>query len=94
MHPKNLAEARCEIEAVDKEMAALFERRMHACAEVAAYKKAHDLPVLDAAREEENRTRNVSLLSDASLKTYYLQWYQETMEISKQYQRDLLAKEA
>ena len=46
-----LQQARVEIDAVDQEMARLFERRMAACRQVAQYKKERGLPILDANRE-------------------------------------------
>lgn len=46
-----LEQARAEIDAVDAQLAALFERRMAAVLSVAQYKQAHGLPVYDAARE-------------------------------------------
>ena len=45
-----LQQARAEIDAVDAEMAALFERRMRAVADVARYKAETGKPVFDAAR--------------------------------------------
>ena len=39
-----LDKARAEIDAVDAQLAALFERRMAAVLAVAEYKKAHGLP--------------------------------------------------
>ena len=41
----NLEEIRTEIDALDKELLALFERRMDLCRDVALYKKEHNLPV-------------------------------------------------
>ena len=46
-----LEQARAEINAVDAQLAALFERRMAAVLQVAEYKRAHGLPIFDAARE-------------------------------------------
>ena len=46
-----LDKARREIDTVDAALAALFERRMAAVLAVAEYKKAHGLPIFDAARE-------------------------------------------
>ena len=46
-----LEQARAEIDAVDAQLAALFERRMAAVLSVAQYKQAHGLPIFDAARE-------------------------------------------
>ena len=39
-----LEQARAEIDAVDTQLAALFERRMAAVLQVAEYKRAHGLP--------------------------------------------------
>ena len=47
-----LEQARREIDTVDAQLAALFERRMKVVLSVAEYKKAHGLPVFDAAREK------------------------------------------
>lgn len=41
-----LEQARAEIDAVDAQLAALFERRMAAVLSVAQYKQAHGLPIL------------------------------------------------
>ena len=38
----NLEEIRTEIDALDKELLALFERRMDLCRDVALYKKEHN----------------------------------------------------
>ena len=42
---------RREIDAIDGELTRLFLRRMEVTGRVGAYKQAHGLPVLDAARE-------------------------------------------
>ena len=42
-----LEQARREIDTVDAQLAALFERRMKAVLSVAEYKKAHGLPIFD-----------------------------------------------
>ena len=43
-----LEHARAEIDEVDAQLAALFERRMAAVLQVAEYKRAHGLPIFDA----------------------------------------------
>ena len=60
-----LQQARAEIDAVDAEMAALFERRMQAVADVVRYKAETGKPVFDAAREADVITRNSA--ADVSL---------------------------
>ena len=49
----DLQELRVEIDKLDRELVALLEQRMDIVVDVAAYKKAHGLPVLDAGREAE-----------------------------------------
>ena len=55
-----LQQARAEIDAVDAEMAALFERRMQAVADVVRYKAQTGKPVFDAMREADIIARNTA----------------------------------
>lgn len=48
-----LAEIRQEIDRIDDEMLQLFCRRMDCAGQVAAYKAAHGMPVLNPAREQQ-----------------------------------------
>ena len=48
-----LTELREQIDAIDRELVALLERRLDVSAGIGRYKLAHDLPVLDASREAE-----------------------------------------
>ena len=47
---KDLSEIRVEIDKIDREMIDLFRRRMDCAKEVAAYKQANHIPVLNTAR--------------------------------------------
>ena len=47
----NLEELRGEVDRIDRRMVELFKTRMEVCAQVAEYKRAHNLPVLAAGRE-------------------------------------------
>ncbi len=85
-----LEEARIEINAVDKELAQLFEKRMRASEKVAAYKKANGLPILDSAREAAVIERGASLIEDETLREYYVQFLKSTMRISRDYQGRIL----
>lgn len=85
-----LDEARREISAVDREMAALFERRMEAVRAVAAYKQEHGLPVLDAAREKAVLEQGAAAIENDELRPYYRRFLQEEMALSKQFQERLL----
>ncbi len=81
-----LDEARATIDAVDREMRALFERRMQAVEEVAAYKREVGKPVLDAARERELLARNVALLENQTLAREYEMFQTAVMASSRAYQ--------
>lgn len=47
---RELRELRQELDGIDRELVHLFEKRMGVALEVAQYKAAHGLPVLDASR--------------------------------------------
>lgn len=83
-----LDESRKKINEIDREMARLFEERMKAVLGVLKYKKEHNLPVFDEAREIELINRNLSLLEDEDLKEYYLIFFKGLLESSKKYQGD------
>ena len=59
-----LEQARAVINRVDAEIAKLFEERLLAAREVAAYKKEHGLPILDAAREAAVIAHGAALIKD------------------------------
>ncbi len=85
-----LEKARQTINQVDKEMARLFEKRMQAVKEVAEYKKLHGMQVFDSTREAEVIKRNSNLLQNEELKSYFINFIQSNMDISKKYQHRLL----
>ena len=85
-----LEEARIEINAVDAEMAKLFERRMRAAEKVAAYKKEMGLPILDPAREAKVIERGAAMIEDETLRGYYIQFLKSNMAISRAYQGRIL----
>lgn len=81
--------ARQEINEVDRQMAELFVKRMQAVRLVAEYKKAHGLQITDPVREKELIERNSAYIKDQQLRSYYVNFLQSAMEISKAYQRRL-----
>ena len=66
-----LEEKRIEIDAIDKEMARLFERRMEACRGIAEYKRAHALPICDPAREAAVVAAASERVADPTMREYY-----------------------
>ncbi len=86
----DLNRARSEIAEADRQIAALFERRMAAVREVAAYKKEHGLPVYDPKQEEAVLARSAQYIRDPELRSYYVRLIEETMALSRQYQHRLM----
>ncbi len=85
-----LIQARETISEVDKEIAALFEKRMKAVRLVAEYKKERGLPVFDFARENEVVSRSLENVEDEEIKEFYVPFIKSTMDISKRFQHRIL----
>ena len=85
-----LNEARAIINETDREMARLFSRRMEAAKRIAAYKRARGIPILDAGREQEIIARNLSYVPQEELRSFYVRFMQDVMDVSKLYQRRLM----
>lgn len=82
--------ARQSINSIDKEMAKLFCKRMEAVRLVAEHKQEHGLPVFDGGREAEVIKNNSLLVEDDELRSFYINYLQSMMDISKSYQHRLL----
>lgn len=87
---ERLQKARETINRVDAEIARLFEERLVAAREVAAYKKEHGLPILDATRETAVLERGTAHIQDPSLKEYYVTFQKGLMAVCRSYQSLLL----
>ena len=85
-----LEKQRAEIDAIDREIVALFERRMQVVVEVAQIKKENGMAILDANREKEVIQKVQSYLKDATLKEELAEVYETLMKVSKDYQRKQL----
>lgn len=86
----NLENARKIINEVDVQLAALFEKRMEAVKMVAEYKKQNNLPVFDENREKEICKKEIEYIKNDELKSYYLEFIQCLMDISKKFQRNIM----
>ena len=87
-----LEQARAEIDTVDAQLAALFERRMAAVLQVAEYKRAHGLPIYDAAREAAVLEKAAARIQQPALRPYYKDHIQHMMDIAKQYEAAVLGR--
>ncbi len=85
-----LDEARAKINAIDEQMAHLFEERMRSVEDVILYKKAHQMPVLDTTREQAVIERNQKLIHDARYAQSYRTFIEAVMAISRSYQKRVL----
>ncbi len=85
-----LDEARNIINNVDKQMAELFCERMKAAELVAEYKREKGLPILDSAREEAIICNNSKALKCQEYAEYYVNFLQDIMKISRNYQHRLI----
>ena len=86
----DLQEARKRINEIDAQMAHLFEERMDAVAKVADYKLKRGLPVYDKDREKEVLDKNTAYLTKDEYQPYYTLFQQSVMDVSKNYQRQML----
>ncbi len=84
----NLMDSRQQIDEIDKQITFLLEERMKVVAAVAAYKKAHSMPVLDATREAAVLDKVAVFTSDKLLVPYIKRIYQALMDESKAYEAD------
>lgn len=85
-----LEDARKRINAIDEQMAELFEQRMKTVEDIIQYKKEHQMPVLDRSREEAVIERNSKLIKDARYLQSYRQFIEDVMAISRKYQKRIL----
>ena len=81
---------RIEINKIDKEMAELFEKRMHTSKKIAEYKLSCALPITDENREKEVIEKNSVLVEDEIIREYYINFLKNNIELSKQYQSRVL----
>ncbi|MBQ9961535.1 MAG: chorismate mutase [Firmicutes bacterium] len=87
---EDLKDIRKKITDIDNQMAELFKARMEQVAKVAEYKKTKGLPIFDPEREEQVVRNGANRIEDPKLKSYYVNFLKEIMELSKDYQRNIL----
>lgn len=85
-----MTEERKLIDQIDSEMARLFQERMAVVERIGLEKKASGRPVEDLAREKEMIKRRCAAIEDESLREYYAKWLRATIDVSKDYQTDII----
>jgi chorismate mutase / prephenate dehydratase len=86
----NLEEYRKEIDLIDKEIIALFEKRMDIVIKVGEYKKENNLEILNVKREEEVIEKNISNLKNEKHKDAGRKLFEQIMELSRELQENLM----
>lgn len=86
----DLNEIRKEIEAIDVQMAVLFQKRMELARDVASYKSERGIPVEDRLQEQRIIEKQTASIDNNDIRSYYVQFIQSTMDISKKWQHRLM----
>ncbi len=87
---KELKDIRVELDEVDREIVALLEKRMTLSHEVAAYKMAHGMQVLDRSREENVLNTRASWVKDPHWQDSVRQLYEAIMAVSREEQERMM----
>ncbi len=84
---RSLDELRKNIEETDREIIALFEKRMDIAREIGQYKKDRDLPIFDPERERMLIEKNLSCVKNSKYRESYRNLLILLMEESKKIQK-------
>lgn len=87
----DLVSLRAQIDRVDGELQALFERRMGLVGKIAANKQEQGMPVLDPIREAE-KLLSVDACAAAGLSGYDVSFFRHLMSLARQRQEELLGE--
>ena len=88
-----LENLREKIDTIDKEIIALFEKRMDIVADIAAYKIKNNLPVLNQNREDIVVSKVKSTVKNKDYADSAADLIKDIMEISKKFQQKLISKQ-
>ncbi len=88
---KDLKDIRVEIDAIDREIVSLYEKRMGLASEVAEYKIANNKNVYDKKREDEKLKTLAELVPDEFLKQGVVELFEQIMSTSRKKQYRMLA---
>lgn len=89
----DLNDLRKEIDNIDDELIALFEKRLEIAKKIGDYKKKNSLPILDSKREKEKIEKILSK-SEYRYRKYIEEIFEDIFKISKEYQKDTSIKSA
>ena len=87
---ERINEIRNKIDAIDKEIAKLFEQRINFVKEIAKVKKELNYPSYDQGRETFVLIRNGSYIEDKEIRMMYFEMMKKQFELTKKMQEDIL----
>lgn len=87
---KDIKYLRGQIDIIDRQMVSLFRQRMEVSKDVAAYKIANGVPVLDPERERQVLEAKAAMVEDPQLKTDVAKLYETIMSMSRACQRRVM----
>lgn len=88
----DLSELRVQIDAIDKDIVELYEKRMDICRQVAEYKIENGKKVFDKAREEEKIAKVKSMTHNDFNSVGIQELFEQIMSMSRKLQYKLLAE--
>ena len=88
-----LENLREKIDAIDKEMIALFEKRMDIVADIAEYKIKNNLPILNQNREDIVISKVKAIVKNKDYTDSAIDFIKDIMEISKKFQQKIISKQ-
>lgn len=88
----DLVELRGKLDEIDRDIVALYEKRMNLCREVAEYKISTGKKVLDRQREREKLAKVRSLTQDEFYKKGVEELFEQIMSMSRKLQYRMLAQ--
>lgn len=87
-----LDQCRKEIDEIDNELIALFERRLDVAARVAEYKKNNNIPIYNEERESQVIDKNVGKLKNKKYDILSRRFLINLMELSRSLQESIIRK--
>ena len=84
---------RDQIDAIDRQLADLFQQRMDVVDKVGQYKLARNMPVLDAKREQEVLAAKAALARNEAVSADLAALFEHVMAISRRRQRKLIQED-
>ena len=88
-----LENLRERIDTIDKELIALFEKRMDIVADIAAYKIKNNLPILNQNREDIVISKVKAIVKNKDYTDSAIDFIKDIMEISKKFQQKIISKQ-